>query len=713
MKPGSKSACHLVARILLFIATMNVYTATGANTLYVTTNLALVVNGSSQVVGLTNLLTGVNWITNASNMYSISGGSGLTRTVTYTAQTNNEILVTLTFTNPTVSAISVTPSFPYVLGLQPQTGYGTLSYCFPQLGYLSDTNVGFLGKYYGGGFPMQFIDIYAGAAGGIYFMSHDLSGSFREYELNDLNGTNANVDVYYFSQSVQPHTTWVLSFVIGAHTGDWHAAFNAYKNWVATWYSPLFPRKTWFQDLYNLREMFLYTNSAIGTTGNYEAYNPSTQTYSFNWLLSLDQTNFGGDDYVHLFDWSQTPTNGRCGDYNPWAYLGGVAAFSNQVAQMNTTNVPVGLYFEGYLISTNSKVGETYGTAWQLLNSSGVPYTSEGADSYYPCPDVSAWTNYITGRCMSAISNCAASGVYIDEFGFGWQYLCYDSVHGHVVPSQQVQAEGAFMKQMRQSLPASTVLYSEERGVDVDEQYQDGSFTYCISQASAANVSRLDLARFAFPDFKVFEILDVDNPVGNQPQLYMSVFFNGEGFWLEGPANNTTWFPASICTLITKEHALLREYADCFHSTNPVPLVPTLNANIYANMFPAAKRTVWTLYNAGNQIVSGQVLTVPYNTNSIYYDAWNSQMLAPSVNGTNATLTLSIPSGSAGCVVQEGIPALSLSKGSSNVSVNWSGVTLLEATNLLNANWTVLTNAASPLNLGPPTNSALFFRVTD
>jgi hypothetical protein len=711
-------AGFFITRTLMFIIIMNLWMVVKAvNTSYVSSNLGLVINSSGNAVGLTNRLTGINWITTPATMYSLSGGSGLTASVSYTPLTNGEILVTLTLTNSTATNITVAPSFPYLVGLtNPGAGYGTLTYCFPQIGDVSSTATGFSGRYYGGDFPMQFMDVYDGSAGGIYVMTHDLSDAFREYEINDVTGTSINFMVVYASQTVEPGTSWILTFVIGAHTGDWHAAFTAYRNWVATWYAPLVPRKSWFQDVYNLREMFLYTNSAIGNTGGYEAYNPTTQTYSFSSLLAQDQAAFGGDDYVHLFDWSQTPTNGRCGDYNPWAYLGSVAAFSNQVAQMQATNVSVGLYFEGYLLATNSTVGQTYGTTWQLLNSSQAPYTREGANYYYPCPDVSAWTNYITGRCVAAISNCAANGVYIDEFGFGWQYLCYDSDHGHVVPSDQVQAEGAMMRQIRLSLPASTVLYSEERNVDVNSQYQDGSFTYSISQSSTSdNPSRVNLARFALPDYKVFEILSVDAPVGNNPQLYMNVFFNGEGFWLEGVVTNTAWFPTNICSLITKEHAILREYADAFRSTNPIPLVATLNTNIYANEFPGANRTVWTLYNAGSQTVTGQLLTVPYSTNSQYYDAWNAQLLTPQINGTNATLTLSIPPGSAGCVV-EGAPEISISQNVTNLLLNWSGVTLQQTTDLLTGSWSNVTNAVSPLNLGALSNlpqGQIFYRVED
>lgn len=622
-----------------------------ANTSYVTSNLGLLVNPSGYIIGLTNRLTGVNWLSATSGVYCCA--QGLTTSVAFTPLTNGEIQVTLTMTNSTASSVSVGPTFPLLQNLYPGATYGTLTYCFPQEGKVSDTATGFYNRYYGGDFPLQFMDVYDGSAGGIYVMTHDLSDAFRTYEVN-VATNSMEFEVAYASQTVQPGASWVLSYVIGAHTGDWHAALAAYRNWVATWYAPLLPRKSWFQDLYNFREMFLYTNTDIGNTGGYEAYNPTTQTYSFSSLLAQDQAAFGGDDYVHLFDWSHTPSNGWVGDYTPWAYLGGVAAFSNQVAQMQAVNIPVGLYFQGYELSKESTVGQAYGSAWQLLNAQGVPYTSQGSDTYYACPDVPAWTNYITGACLAAISNCAANGVYMDSFGFGWQYLCYDSDHGHIVPSDQVQAEGAMMRQLRLSLPASTVLYSEERSVDVNSQYQDGSFTYWVGNATTNdNPSRLNLPRFALPDYKVFDILNVDNPVGNNPQLYMSVFFNGEGIWLEGSVTNTAWFPTNVCSVITQTHAILRSYADAFRSTNPTPLVATLNTNIYANQFPGANRTVWTLYNAGSQTVTGEILMVTNKSNYRFYDAWNNQFLAPRISGTNAYLTLTILPSSAGCVVQE------------------------------------------------------------
>ena len=54
-----------------------------------------------------------------------------------------------------------------------------------------------------------------------------------------------------------PGEVWNLpSTVLGTHTGDWHEGFYAYKDWVQTWYKPIAPRKQWFQDIYNFRQVF-------------------------------------------------------------------------------------------------------------------------------------------------------------------------------------------------------------------------------------------------------------------------------------------------------------------------------------------------------------------------------------------------------------------------------------------------------------------------
>ena len=56
-------------------------------------------------------------------------------------------------------------------------------------------------------------------------MTHDLSEDFRTYEINVTNNSTDNCmefEVAYDGETIQPGGSWVLSYVIGAHAGDWH-----------------------------------------------------------------------------------------------------------------------------------------------------------------------------------------------------------------------------------------------------------------------------------------------------------------------------------------------------------------------------------------------------------------------------------------------------------------------------------------------------------
>ena len=131
----------------------------------------------------------------------------------------------------------------------------------------------------------------------------------------------------------------------------------------------------------------------------------------------------------------------------------------------------------------------------------------------------------------------------------------------------------------------------------------------------------LNVARFAFPDFKTIEILYCDKPTGSWATGVRWVFFNGEAIWLEGKADE--WFEPETRAEVRRCHAILREHRDAFTTLAPEPLVPTERAGVYANRFPAAGKTVVTLYNARHRTVRGPVLRLPHREGATYYDAWH------------------------------------------------------------------------------------------
>ena len=159
----------------------------------------------------------------------------------------------------------------------------------------------------------------------------------------------------------------------------------------------------------------------------------------------------------------------------------------------------------------------------------------------------------------------------------------------------------------------------------------------------------LNLLRFAIPDFKTFEILVCDKPMASWVTGVHWVFFNGEGIWLEGPAQE--WFEPATRAAIRKCHALLREHRDAFAGDTPEALVPTLLDGVFANAFNAPGKRVLVLYNSHLETVRGEVLRLPHRPGRRYEDAWNGRALRPRIAGGYAYLDLALGPQEPGCVV--------------------------------------------------------------
>jgi hypothetical protein len=96
----------------------------------------------------------------------------------------------------------------------------------------------------------------------------------------------------------------------------------------------------------------------------------------------------------------------------------------------------------------------------------------------------------------------------------------------------------------------------------------------------------------------------------------------------------------------------MHEYADCFTSTSPIPLVPTGQEMLFANQFPGNKRTLWTLNNANYSSVGGELLAVKHVPGAIYQDIWNNRKLEPRISDGVAYLNIRVRPRGPGCIVQ-------------------------------------------------------------
>ncbi|MBM3239776.1 hypothetical protein FJZ31_26125 [Candidatus Poribacteria bacterium] len=557
----------------------------------------------------------------------------------------------LTLRNIFITVAQVREAIPRIGASCPDCGTGNMPYddqwyCFPRRGAVINNIPISLNEAYSGSFPMQFIDVYHPQLGGIYVMKHDLTDEYKWFKLKK--DTTVSLQVDYMEKELQPGENILLpEAIIGSHAGDWHDAFVAYRQWVESWYQPLVPRKQWFREIFNFRQQFMHfelpRKSGI--------FDNDTKEYHFCEVIEKDIADFGGVDYLHIFDWGWSEKYGRCGDYDHWEQIGGAEAFRQAIEEMQEMEIPVGLYIEGYLVDPPSNIGKAHGEAWQLLGPDGKPY-KYFAPSYNICSAVQEWQEYLSKTYARVWRETGVNGFYVDEMGFADPgHLCYNPNHGHPVPEPPLRGQRDLVRKVREALPPDVAVYTEESPVDVNSQYQDGSFTYAISSVSDdLSPTHLNLYRFAFPDFKTVEIITCDQPLGSDYQSVKRIFFNGEGIWIEGIADD--WFTPENRAFIAKMHRVLKAHVKAFTSLNPTPLVPTLVSDVYANRFPAENETVWTLYNARYSTVRGELLAVPHQEGAKYYDAWNEQELNPRISQGLAYLWLELGPKDVGCVVQ-------------------------------------------------------------
>lgn len=615
--------------------------------------------GQNALSGLKNSYSDSNWLSQPSALFEINNSTNLETTLQSRIKEDGNLELLLTIKNTGGSPIVAEPVFPLLYNICPEGTASASLYCFfPKQGELASNlpNINFE-EAYCGTFPFQFIDVYVPDKGGIYIMTEDTQNNPKDYFLQKSSG-KVRMGVKYRPQKLEPGETWILPPAsINAHEGDWHGAFYQYRDWVQTWYKPVSERKTWFRDVYNFRQLFLHR--IFGEDG---AFNTSTGKINLQWKVDDSIDAFGGVDYVHLFDWGQSPSSGRCGDYVPWDYYGEnmKTELSSQIQALESKGIKTGLYHEGYLLSKVSSISKQEGLEWQMLNANGNPHSRMGNEYTYPCPHLEEWREYLSNTVSRSSSTLGVSGIYIDQYGFGWQYPCYNPNHNHdlqktgVAGECQVPAEAGMMKAIRSKLSDNVVTYTEECPTDVSTQFQDGSFSYGVffSRNKNTNPAGINLVRFAFPDFKIFELLHVDVSFGNDIDGVKRVFFNGNGLWLEGPLNNTTWFTPEVRSTIKKCYGVLKRNVENFRSPNPMPLVPTLFDGVYANSFHLENKKLWTIYNSYSMDLNIPVIETQHFEGAVYYDEWDQREITPVITNGKAIISLNMEANYFGCISQ-------------------------------------------------------------
>jgi hypothetical protein len=288
---------------------------------------------------------------------------------------------------------------------------------------------------------------------------------------------------------------------------------------------------------------------------------------------------------------------------------------------------------------------------WHIIRPDGQPLLWEGAPTeHMMCPACVGWQDYLASTYKRVTSELQPNGMYIDQHGFAdaWK-ICYSPDHGHPVPQPPLRGEREMGRKIRAAVPPDIATLTEETPVDVNSQYQDGALAYSIWQGDAALAPhRIQLFRFCFPDFKVFQLVSYNPFVDGGWELLKYPFFNGEGTWLGNDIPGG--FDADAQAFLQKSFALLHEHRAALTSDDVEALVPTESPLICANRFSAKDETVWTLLNVGYRTYRGPVLRVKHEKGARYADLWHGKELEAKVQDGMAAIEVELGPKEVGCV---------------------------------------------------------------
>ncbi|MHB1153162.1 MAG: DUF6259 domain-containing protein [Eubacteriales bacterium] len=524
-------------------------------------------------------------------------------------------------------------------------------------------------------FPMQFIDIYSPAQnGGLALTTKERGVTVRNYSLTKCDtGIEVYVEYPYIYGDLQAGESFTgSSTVITAHEGDWHSAFNLYKNWLDSWYKPYKSQnKEWYRrSFWLLAEItdFFETNEFVKFPVWYDE-----EKAKANFLDILqEQKEITGilPDILHLWQWTYDKQLGHMkwgnfgdidGGGSDYDAYGGKEAFRDALQEVeDKTGLHMSLYLHPTLLT------ETYPKTAEYMPHLCVRDSAGGKigllnNTFRMCHANAEWRKEAISFYPRIYKELGVKILYVDEFSLRIGNRCWATGHGHHVPSNLIETDRDFITELREIMPEEVVLYGEYAAVDVNAAYIDCNITYHIidivmdmCEAAAWRYNNgddtysaviTDLYRFAFP-----KIVQLNLPMAMRnrswhPQKF--IFWNGEAIY------DSFWDNEESAGLAftVQAYKLKKEYADCFSSDHPKTMIKTLTPSLCMNEFPGENRTLYTIYNRAYVTYRGPVLSVPHKEGNVYYDAWNQKPLDFDISNGKAILKTEIHAQQIGCFV--------------------------------------------------------------
>ena len=532
---------------------------------------------------------------------------------------------------------------------------------------------------YGPEFTTQFMDVYSRPAGiGLMVRTDNSEQRMADFTLRkDASGVAAGVCFPADYNRIDTGASRAYPPVsLFAHGGDWHAAFDLYRNWARSWYKPHKSQdKDYFLNAWDLQCYRTSEKLSWRDTCTPAIITPDRKQFLLAETFAFEKQYLGHvPDLIHFFNWTHNSRKDRneYGVYGtPLAYeqVGGIEFFRRFVTEIQTKwRRPLSLYtlsdrFRASALPDQALGKELAANAvrQQIDDDASAALRASGrADGIiFPGFGNERWTDFFVSDIAKMQRDTGCQMVYMDVMPR------FSHLRGRqgVTPRQD---DLRVVKRMRDALPPEVALWTEYSFTDVASQYADGSLHYYfldLNETFARRYNRSDRAddlftemplnvgRYVFTRYRTF-CLPVYIEAGNKPSQVDAAFVNGE------PFHEDTWrlHHSRLRAKINRAYLLKHEYTDCFNSETPTPWVETAAAGLTANLFPGKSRKLWTLFNGRPKTYCGVVLTVPHRAGAKYRDAWNGLKLTPAIEGGLAEISLSLGPRQPGCVVQDWTP---------------------------------------------------------
>ena len=141
----------------------------------------------------------------------------------------------------------------------------------------------------------------------------------------------------------------------------------------------------------------------------------------------------------------------------------------------------------------------------------------------------------------------------------------------------------------------------------------------------------LNLNKVIKPDIAIFRVAQLAE--GRIHRESAVAFFNGYGTEMNiMRPGRPDWIEEEFAYL-GRTTKILRENSDAFLSKTWDPLIPTLGDSIWVNAWPAASKTLYTVYSLRPDGWNGTLFDVPAPANAHYVSLWNHEELQPESAG--------------------------------------------------------------------------------